>query len=125
MSGQERLEGVDMLIRSDVLTNSGNLLVAENSDIQAWTFESVIEDKYYIKTTVDGAVKYLEYQRQQCDTGRYAGRCICHQSHAPNGSNSGKWHFTAGGYSLNYAGSAANGFNAANWQRRFHLAESG
>ena len=114
VSGQERLEGVDMLIRSDVLTNSGNLLVAENSDIQAWTFESVIEDKYYIKTTVDGAVKYLSISGSNVTLVDTPADASVIKATPGTGSNSGKWHFTAGGYSLNYAGSAANGFNAAN-----------
>lgn len=114
VSGQERLEGVDMLIRSDVLTKSGNLLVAENSDIQAWTFESVIEDKYYIKTTVDGAVKYLSISGSNVTLVDTPADASVIKATPGTGSNSGKWHFTAGGYSLNYAGSAANGFNAAN-----------
>ena len=59
VDGKNRLKGLDMLIRTDVLTNSGNLLVAENSDIQEWTFESVSADLYYIKTTVEGTEKYL------------------------------------------------------------------
>ena len=39
-SNQNRLAGVDMLIRNDVLDNNGILLVAGNSDIQEWTFVS-------------------------------------------------------------------------------------
>ena len=52
-----RLAALDMLMRPDVLTNDGILLVAENSDIQEWTFESAGADSYYIKTTADGAEK--------------------------------------------------------------------
>lgn len=114
VNGQERLEGVDMLIRNDVLTNSGNLLVAENSDIQAWTFESVNEDKYYLKTTVDGAVKYLNISGSNVTLVETSADASVIKATPGTGSNSGKWHFTAGGYSLNFAGSAANGFNAAN-----------
>ena len=114
VSGQERLEGVDMLIRSDVLTNSGNLLVAENSDIQEWTFESFSEDKYYIKTTVDGAVKYLSISGSNVTLAETPTDASVVKATPGTGSNSGKWHFTVGGYSLNFAGSAANGFNAAN-----------
>ncbi len=42
-----------------MLSGNGNLLVAENSDIDEWTFESAGEDKYYIRTTVDGVDKYI------------------------------------------------------------------
>ena len=48
-----------MVMRPDVLSNNGILLVANNSDITEWTFTSVSEDKYYINTTVDGTTKYL------------------------------------------------------------------
>ena len=37
VSNKERLAGLDMLMRPDVLDNEGVLLVANNSDIQMWT----------------------------------------------------------------------------------------
>ena len=111
---QSRLTGLDMLMREDVLTNDGILLVAEDSDIQEWTFESIEEDKYYIKTIVDGATKYLLINGSSIslvDDREYASSI---KATPGTGSNSGKWHFTVGNYSLNFTGSAANGFNAAN-----------
>lgn len=114
VNNQNRLEGIDMLIRADVLTNTGILLVAENSDIQEWTFEFVERDKYRIKTTVDGAEKYLSINGGNVTlVDDQAGASII-QATPGTGSNKGKWHFTVDGYSLNFSGSAANGFNAAN-----------
>lgn len=113
VNDQSRLEGMDMLIRADVLNNKGILLVSENSDIQEWTFESIEKDKYYIKTTVDGAEKYLNISNgnvtlvDQADASQI-------QAIPGTGASKGKWHFTVNNYSLNYTGSAANGFNAAN-----------
>lgn len=111
-SGGNHLAGLDMLIRPDVLNNSGNLLVAENSDIQEWTFESAGEDKYYIRTTVDGADKYLQIQNGNV---KLVDKSSASEIQAIPGTdaNSGKWHFTAGNRSLNFDGSAAKGFNAA------------
>ncbi len=106
------LKGLDLLIRNDVLDNDGNLLVAENSDIQEWTFEAIELDKYYIKTTVDGSEKYLHIQNGNVTL---VDKNEASQIKATPGTdvNSGKWHFTVGNYSLNY-GANSKSFNAAN-----------
>ncbi len=109
-----RLAGQDLVIRADVLNNKGNLLVAENSDIQEWTFEAIELDKYYIKTTADGTEKYLRINNGNVtlvDDKTHASQI---QATPGTDANSGKWHFTVNNYSLNYAGSSANNFNAAN-----------
>ena len=111
---QDHLDSVDLLIRADVLNNSGNLLVAKNSDIQEWTFESIEKDKYYIKTTVDGAEKYLHIKNGKVTLVNNSNAASEIQAAPGTGANSGKWHFTVDNYSLNYSGSAANGFNASN-----------
>ena len=115
VANQNRLAGLDMLMRSDVLGSDGILLVAQDSDIQEWTFESVNEDKYYITTTVDGSKKYLTIDGSNVtleDTPHDVNSLI--KATPGTGANSGKWHFSVNGYSLNFAGSSANGFNAAN-----------
>ena len=115
VANKNRLAGLDMLMRSDVLGNDGILLVAQDSDIQEWTFESVNEDKYYITTTVDGSKKYLTIDGSNVtleDTPHDVNSLI--KATPGTGANSGKWHFSVNGYSLNFAGSSANGFNAAN-----------
>ena len=125
VSNQNRLEGVDMLIRADVLSNSGNLLVAENSDIQEWTFESIEKDKYYIKTTIDGTEKFLRINNANVTLVDDKSSASAIQANPGTNENSGKWHFTVSNNSLNFTGSAANGFNAiasnnATW---LHLVE--
>ncbi|MBR4164124.1 MAG: hypothetical protein IKR11_11425 [Solobacterium sp.] len=107
------LRGLDLLIRNDVLDNDGNLLVAENSDIQEWTFEAIELDQYYIKTTVDGADKYLQIQNGNVKLVDSKDNASQIKATPGTDANSGKWHFTVGNYSLNFRGSAANGFNAA------------
>ena len=108
-----RLKGLDMLMRADVLNNKGILLVAENSDIQEWTFESAGEDKYYIKTTVEGEEKYLRINNGNVTLANNRASASMIQATPGTGENSGKWHFTVNGNSLNYLGSGENGFNAA------------
>ncbi len=103
-----------MLMRADVLSNKGILLVAVDSDIQEWTFESIEEDKYYIKTTVEGVEKYLTINNGNVTLVDSQADASQIQAMPGTGTNSGKWHFTFAGYSLNFSGTAANGFNAAN-----------
>ncbi len=113
VNSQNRLEGVDLLMRADVLNNKGILLVAENSDIQEWTFESAGEDKYYIKTTVEGEEKYLSINGANVTLVDSQADASKIQAMPGSDENSGKWHFTVNNRSLNFSGSAANGFNAA------------
>ncbi len=112
---ENSLKGLDMLIRADVLNNSGNLLVAKGSDIQEWTFESVEKDRYYIKTTINGAEKYLSINDGNVTLADDQNSASVIQAMPGAGSNKGKWHFTVNGYSLNYNNEqSANIFNAAN-----------
>ena len=113
VNNQNRFESVDMLIRPDVLNNKGSLLVAENSDIQEWTFEFIEEDKYYIKSTVDGTEKYLCISNGNVTLADDQAAASQIQATPGTGVNSGKWHFSVNNYSLNFTGSTANGFNAA------------
>ena len=110
VSSKERLAGLDMLMRPDVLDNEGILLVAENSDITEWTFESIGENRYYITTTVDGAQKYLTINNGNVTLQDEPDETASVITATPGtGSNKGKWHFTVNGYSLNYASGSFNG----------------
>lgn len=114
VSGKSRLVGFKTVMKPNVLDNNGILLVAENSDLSQWTFESVRGDRYYITTEVDGVKKYLTITNDQVtleDQPDSEKSLI--QARPGTESNSGKWRFTVGNYSLNLAGSAADGFNAA------------
>lgn len=115
VSGKDRLTGFKTVMKPDVLDNDGILLVAENTDITEWTFESVTGDKYYITTNVDGAKKYLTIDGDQVrltDAPDPNGKSTI-TARPGTGANSGKWHFSVGNYSLNLAGNANGGFNAA------------
>ncbi len=114
VSGQQRLEGLSMVMRPDVLDNEGILLVAEGSDIVEWKFESVQEDQYYLKTMADGREKYLTIDGANVylsDTPDPVKSLI--KATPGTGANSGKWHFSVGNYSLNLVSKAENGFNGA------------
>ena len=114
VSSANRLAGQNLLIRPDVLDHDGNLLVAEDTDISEWTFESVSEDKYYIKTTVSGSTKYLTINGANVTLEDAPDATYSVVTATPGtGGNSGKWHFTVNGYSLNLFSNADNGFGAA------------
>ena len=113
VGGKQRLAGKDMVMKPDVLDNDGVLLVAENSDIQEWTFESIQEDQYYITTTVDGQKKFLNIGGNALTLSDEPTDSSVIRAIPGTGANAGKWHFTANGQSLNLLGSAANGFNSA------------
>ncbi len=112
VSGQQRLQGLDMVMRPDVLDNDGILLVAENSDIQFWTFENVEEDNYHITTTVDGAKAYLTIDggNVTLEDAPDPVKSLIHVSPG-TGENAGKWSFSANGYALNLPGAVDKGFN--------------
>ena len=118
------LSAVDMLMRPDVLDNEGILLVAEGSDIQDWTFESIGEDYYHLKTTVNGATKYLTVNGKNITLSDTPDPVYSVIKAVPGtGANSGKWHFTVNGYnvSADLSGTSARGFagaknsNASTW----------
>ena len=113
VGGIQRLAGKDLLMRPDVLDHDGVLLVAANSDIAEWTFESVREDKYYLSTTVGGKKKYLTMNGNHVTLEDEPDELHSLLKATPGtGANKGKWHFSAGTYSLSLQGSAGNGFQA-------------
>ncbi len=113
-STQERLLGLDMSIKPDVLSNDGILLEAEDNDIQEFTFRSQGEDYYYITAESDGQTKYLTIRGSSITLENEPDDIYSRIKAIPGtGSNEGKWHFTVNGYSLNYTGSPSDGFNAA------------
>lgn len=118
VTGTDELSAVDMLMRPDVLDNEGILLVAEGSDIQEWTFESIEEDYYYLKTTVNGATKYLTVNGKNItlsDEPDPKNHSVI-KAVPGTGASSGKWHFTVNGYnvSADLSGTSARGFAGAN-----------
>ena len=114
-SGQQRLNGRDLLIRPDVLNHDGVLLVAQGTDVPFWTFESVEGDRYYLKTSVGGETKYLTISGANvtlADEPDPNGASLI-TVRPGTGSDSGKWHFAAGNRALNFTGKTAKDFNGA------------
>ena len=110
VGNQARLAAEDMVMRPDVLDNEGVLLVASNSDLVLWTFESVGADKYYIKN----GSQYLTLKNGALTLTDEADSTYSVFTATPGtGEYSGKWHFTVNGYSLNLPNGSANGFNGA------------
>ena len=109
---EQHLAATDMLMRPDVLDNEGILMVAENSDITEWTFTCVYGDFYYITTQVDEVTKYLTIQGNNVTLADEPSEKSLFQVTTGTGTNSGKYHFTAGEYSL-VLQSTANGFRGA------------
>ena len=60
VSGKNGLAATAMHIRPDVVSNSGILLVAENSDITMWTFESVEKDRYRLSAVSGSGTVWLK-----------------------------------------------------------------
>lgn len=54
-----KLDSVELLVRPDVLNSSGELLIAQDSDLTEWTFEWIEGTKYYITTQIGGTKYYL------------------------------------------------------------------
>ena len=106
-----RLVSEEMLIRPDVLTNDGILLVAENSEITDWTFENVTQDKYYLKSS-DG--RYLTMSSAGLTLSDTPDPVTSLITVIPGtGQNAGKWHFKQGSYYIDLPGTATAGFGTA------------
>ena len=112
VNDQQRLLGADLVMKPDVLDNDGILLVAEGSDLQMWTFESVDADRYYITATVNGVKQYLSIDGTSVKLLDEPDPVKSVIRAAPGtGEYAGKWHFTVNGTSLNLPGKASGGFN--------------
>ena len=109
------LAAKDMLMRPDVLDNSGILLVSQESDITEWTFESIADIRYYLSAKTPAGTKYLAADvngfalEDNPDPVRSVVKAV-----PGSGEYSGKWHLFVNGYlispTLNASQSTANGF---------------
>ena len=110
---QQRLKGLDLLMKPDVLDHDGILLVAQGADLQEWTFVSVQGDQYRLTTVVDGETKYLSISGNSVTLLDAPDETCLITATPGTGAYAGKWHFTVNGSSLNLPGNAAAGFNGA------------
>ena len=113
-----KLDAVELLVRPDVLSVDGVMLISKTSDLTNWSFECVEGDHYYITTQIGGEKYYLtlgnnislvtEAERTddsiisvEAGTGKYAGK------YKLTGSKSNKALTLQGG-------KASNGFMSSN-----------
>ena len=112
VGGAKVLTGERLQIKPDILDNEGILLVSEESDIQEFTFERIEGTTYRMKTTVDGAVKYLSISGANVTLSDTPDDTTAINISVGTGANAGKYRFNVGNYSLNNKdGNANNGFN--------------
>ena len=114
VNSQQRLNGLDLTMQPDVLSNNGILFVNPDEDAQKWTFESVNEDLYYLSADTVSGKKYLVINGANLTLAAEPDPVFSLVKAIPGtGAESGKWHFTVNGYSLNMPGNSGQGFNAA------------
>ena len=112
----DRLRAVPMSIRPDIIDQTGMLTTSgDDSDLGDWTFSSIDENRYYITTTIDGALKYLALTANGIEYLDEPDPNTAVFTLAPgSGNHSGKYNLQAGGKVLSFSGSQAGGFTTQN-----------
>ncbi len=106
--GQQALEAISLLVRPDVLSHKGELLISETSDLAEWTFTNVGSSRYYMTTQIGGAVKYLKLDGSGLTLSDAPASVVVE---AGTDENDGKYRFSNEGRSLTLMGGKAdNGF---------------
>ena len=119
-----KLLAKEMLIRTDPMNQSNTLYVAKDSDITMWTFESIEEDLYYLKT----GNKYLQIANNQATLVDVPDDSCVIRVIPGTGENTGKLRLlsTETGKALTLAGNNqyfAGGNNAASAAEWHNLVE--
>ena len=104
------LEAVELLVRPDVLSGTGELLIAQDSELSDWTFKCIEGIKYYVTTQVGGTTYYLTLgSGLTLQATPSAGSVITMES--GEGEYAGKYRFSVGSRALTQsAGRVTNGF---------------
>ena len=113
----QHLAARKMIMRPDVTDHEGILLVAENSEITEWTFQSVKEDKYYITAPVNGRTNYLTLNGSSLTLTDNPVENSLFTITSGTGAESGKYCFSVGAYSIvpHISGNdVENGFQGSN-----------
>ncbi|MBR2742007.1 MAG: hypothetical protein IKD89_00265 [Clostridia bacterium] len=109
---QNRLVASELLVRPDVLDNTGDLLVAQDSDLTDWTFHTQGENYYYVTAQVGGETKYLTLDGKNlvlASAPHPINSLI--QVDGGTGAYQGKYRLSVGGYAVTLmAGNIVNGF---------------
>ncbi len=104
----KRLAGQRLLVRPDVLDKEGIYLMAQESEIIQWTFESAQGTQYYITTEVDGTKKYLTLSGDKLTLESEPANGSLITATPGTGAQSGKWLFKAGTRYLYLSGGKAD-----------------
>ena len=110
-SSSGKLNAVELLVRPDVLSTTGELLIAQDMDLTDWTFECIEGTKYYITTQIGGEKMYLTVGSGiTLESSPTANSVISVES--GTGENAGKYKFSGpNDKALTLSGGkAANGF---------------
>ncbi|MBO7376010.1 MAG: hypothetical protein J6V01_02800, partial [Clostridia bacterium] len=112
VGGKELVEAKGMIIRRDVVNNSGFLLVAENSDIPAWTFECDHEDFYRVSTVSGGETLWLGLSQNSATLSSDRGDATLLRAVPGTGTHAGKYCFTTedGSYVLELLGAGSGSY---------------
>ena len=113
VSGKKRLVGKELMIKPDVLGREGILLVAQDTDLSEWTFESVGASDYHITTTVDGQVKYLTIDGDNVTLVDEPTDSSVITVTPGAGVYAGKYLFTSKNSNLDLPNGAVNGFGGS------------
>ncbi|SDJ78309.1 fibro-slime domain-containing protein [Lachnospiraceae bacterium G41] len=108
VSGNKNLNAIELLVRPDVLNSTGELLIANGTDLPDWKFEWIERSKYYITTQIGGTKYYLTLGNQ---ISLVTSPTEYSKINVESGTDdfSGKYKFTAGGNSLTLSGGKVEG----------------
>ncbi|MBE6723785.1 MAG: hypothetical protein E7576_01105 [Ruminococcaceae bacterium] len=96
----KHLAAQELLMQPDVLTNSGILFVAKDSDITEWTFHNVEKNKYIISVETADGMRFLSLNNDKLELSSTEITASTFTVSAGVGENIGKYQFSVGEYKL-------------------------
>lgn len=104
-SGDTKLKGLTMTVRTNTVDRKSNVLVAKDSNITMWSFSKISGNQYYITTEVDGATKYLSITSSAVKLVDAPDDSCKITVESGTGKYKGKYRFSSGGQVLRLNGS--------------------
>ena len=96
----KHLVAEDLLIRPDVLSNSGVLFVSADSDITEWTFHNEQKNQYKISVETDQGTRYLAINASNEIALVEESEASVFIVSSGTGNNAGKYQFSVGDYKI-------------------------
>ncbi len=107
-----RLKALSMPVMAKKNNNNDKLFVPDDGDITLWTFEWVSDDLYYVKTQIDGSIRYLSIRSDGgLDLLNVADDSCKLQVNPGSGTHRGEIYLRGSGKTLTFSGTVENGFN--------------